>query len=211
LDILRAEKLVIRSQGRGTLVAGAGSSDLRCKFDGVRDADGAPVAWRFELQERNVRCAGPAERDKLNLVEGEQLVDLIRLRRAGDRLVQREHLCVPLAAFGDLSDLAAADTTIESLAYRNGVMISRLDERLSIERADSEAARQFKVAEGASLLRLERLVVDGAERPLEWRITQCHLDGYRYHAAASVDSRHPAPRPRAPLAEPRPHPRSWRR
>lgn len=211
LDILRTEKMVMRSQGRGTIVVGASSSDYRGKFDAIRNADGSPVPWRFEVLERKVRRAHLAERVTLNLDETEEIVEVVRLRRAGDKPFQREHSFVPLSAFGDLSDLEAADTTICSLAYRSGVMISLLDERISIERADATLASQFAVSEGSPLLRLERLVFDAAERPLEWRITYCHLDGYRYHASASINSRQPAPRRKGRVVEPRPDPRSWGR
>jgi GntR family transcriptional regulator len=208
LDILRTEKLVIRSQGRGTIVAGASSTDFRGKFDGIRDADGSPVPWRFEVLERKVRSAGAAERVVLNLDEAEEIVELIRLRRAENRLIQREHSRVPLSVFGDLSGLDAADTTIESLAYRNGIMIPMLDERISIVRADAKLASQFTVSEGSPLLRLERVVFDGAERPLEWRITYCHLDGYRYHASTSINSRQPARGRTARTVEPSPEAKS---
>jgi GntR family transcriptional regulator len=211
LDLLRAERVVIRSQGRGTIVAGASSPDFRGKFDRIRNGDGSPVTWRFEILKRKVRRADPAERVILNLDEDEDIVELVRLRRAGDRPIKREHCCIPLSAFGDLSEHNAAETTIESLAYRTGVMISLLDERISIERADTTLASQFSVPEGSSLLRLERLVFDGAERPLEWRITYCHLDGYRYHAAASVNSWQPTPRRAVRAIELPPDPRGWRR
>ena len=211
LDLLRAEKLVLRSQGRGTIVAGAGSSDFRGKFDRIRNADGSPVSWQFEILGRNVRRADAAERVILNLDDGEEIVELTRLRRAGNRPINHEHSRVPLSAFGDFSNLAAMDTTVESLAYRNGVMISLLDERISIEMADAKLADQFKVSKGSPLLRLERMVFDGSEKPLEWRITFCNVDGYRYHASAAINSRQTAPRRVGRVVEPPADPRGWRR
>ena len=192
LDLLRDENVVIRGQGRGTIVAAADSSGFRGKFDCVRHGDGSPIAWRMEIVARKARLADEAERAVLDLNETQEIVELNRLRRAGDQLVEWEHCCLPLSAFGDLSGLDAAETTIESLAYRSGVMISRLDERLSIERADAKLAPQFAMPVGSPLLRLERVAFDGAERPLEWRIAYCHLDGFRYHASASIHSRRPA-------------------
>jgi GntR family transcriptional regulator len=210
LELLRTEKMVIRSQGRGTVVAGAGSSDFRGKFDRVRTVDGSQVSWQFEILERNVRLADTSERVVLNLQEGEEIVEIHRLRRVGNRPVKSEHSRVPLSAFGNFTDLVAADTTIESLAYRNGVMISLLDERISIVQADARLARQLSVAKETPLLRLERMVFDGADAPLEWRITYCHLEGYRYHASASISSRPSTPRRTGRVVEPRADPRSWR-
>jgi GntR family transcriptional regulator len=211
LEMLRAERIVQRSQGHGTIVAAASSSNFRGKFDRVRNADGSPVSWQLEILDRKVRRADAAECAILNLQENQDVVELIRLRRAAGPPVMREQIRIPLSAFGDLSNLDAADTTIEVLAHTNGVMISLLDERISIERSDSKLANFFHVDEGSALLCLERMAFDGMDRPLEWRITYCHLDGFRYHAADSSNSRPLAQRRAGRAVEPAADPRSWRR
>src|ERR1700712_3383023 len=62
IEMLCAERLIVRSQGRGTVIADRQSADFRSKFDRIRNEDGSPVAWVFRPIKDEVRAATDAER-----------------------------------------------------------------------------------------------------------------------------------------------------
>ena len=186
LEMLHAEKLVSRSQGRGTVVADRQSADYRSKFDRVRHADGTPISWLFHEILRETRPATSDEREKLSLGQGASVIAIRRNREADGCVIKSEYSRMPVEVFGDVSDLEIKDTLIENVTVLKGVPISLSDERLTLVGADAETARDFGVDPGAPVIRLERIVYDGAAQPIEWRVAFCRLGDKQYHVPSPV-------------------------
>ena len=58
----------------------------------------------------------------------------------------------------------------------------RTDDRLTAVVADAEAAAKLAVAPGTPLLRIDRIAYALDERPIEWRVSLCHLENAHYIA-----------------------------
>jgi GntR family transcriptional regulator len=63
-----------------------------------------------------------------------------------------------------------------------GVLVTRTDDRLSAIAADSETAAALGIAPGTPLLRIGRIAYGLDDRPVEWRVSVCHLAGAHYLA-----------------------------
>jgi GntR family transcriptional regulator len=194
VELLNAERLVIRSQGRGTIVADRQSADYRSKFDRIRNPDGTPIAWRLREIGRETRAATEAERQQLQLGRDQRVIAIRRAREVGGESVKTEYSRLPFDIFGDIAGLDITETVIENLCVLRGVSISASDERISISAAIEEQALEFGIPVGAPLLRMERRIYDAADRPIEWRIAYCHLGDRRYHAHSPVGSKSPSER-----------------
>ena len=65
---------------------------------------------------------------------------------------------------GDMPDLV-------ELAQRHGLSLGRASERIAIVQASREVASHLKIAPGADVLRLNRIVETADGDPIEWRVT----------------------------------------
>ena len=63
-----------------------------------------------------------------------------------------------------------------------GVLVTRTDDRLSAVAADAATAAMLGVAPGTPLLRIDRIAFGLDDRPIEWRVSLCHLAGAHYLA-----------------------------
>ncbi len=186
IEMLGAERLLTRSQGRGTIVADRQSAEFRGKFDRFRTSGGAPIAWKFHEREREVRNPDEIERDRLRLSKSQQIISIRRLRETGGEIIKCEHSRLPFEVFGDLGDLAAEETTIENLSFLRGVHISAVDERLTQMKAPEKIAAEFNIPVDTTIIRLERMVYDGGGNPVEWRIAYCNLGDRQYLAPSPI-------------------------
>ena len=198
VELLSAERLVIRSQGRGTIIADRQSADYRSKFDRIRNPDGTPVAWKLREIERETRAPSELERRQLQLGKDQRVISIQRTREIGGQTIKTEFSRLPFEVFGDIDGVDVRETAVENLCVLKGVSISASDERLSIVAADERQASEFKIAAGTPLLRLERIVYDAADKPIEWRIAFCHLGDRQYHAFSPIGSKSPSDRISAP-------------
>ena len=112
-----------------------------------------------------------------------------RIREFAGKTVKSEYSRMPLDVFGPIDELDVAETAIENLSVLRGVPLSTSDERLTILQAGGEPARAFDVPQGTPIMRLERIVYDGRNRPVEWRIALCHLGDRQYHVPSPIGTR----------------------
>ena len=90
---------------------------------------------------------------------------------------------MPDAAFPGLADLAEIpDTFYDVFQKTYGVLVTRTDERLTATAADAKAAREFDVPVGTPLIKIDRVAFTLDDRPVEWRVSLCHLKRAHYLA-----------------------------
>jgi GntR family transcriptional regulator len=107
VEMLCDERLVVRSQGRGTVVSDRRSADYGSQFDRVRNADGSPIAWQFRTLSLEIRDATQEEKRALDLARDSQIIALRRLREVNGKPVKREYVRMPFELFEDIGDLRA--------------------------------------------------------------------------------------------------------
>jgi len=94
-----------------------------------------------------------------------------------------EIIALPEALFPGLAERHDLPNTLYDLFQKSyGVLVTRTDDRLSAVAADSKTAATLDVAPGTPLLKIDRIAFGLDDRPLEWRVSLCHLGDDHYLA-----------------------------
>lgn len=185
LDMMEAERLLTRRQGRGTFVNDQSSDELAARFCNIRAADGKRTSGQIKSAEMSEGEAGAQERERLRLQVGERVFRIERVRHQNGRVFLVERVTLPAALFpdlaGDARKTAVADRVIV-LAQEYGILLGKAEERVSADGALPEIAQKLGIAAGTPVMVLDRIVraLDG--RPIEWRVGWCHLADKYYMA-----------------------------
>lgn len=180
---LAAENLVVRHQGRGTYVYEHTPDDIVFRFINFFDASGARVAFTNRHAKLAAGRAKPAERQALQLAKDARVYRIDRLRMSNRKAVITETAALAEAMFPNLTELAETlDTLYDVFQKRYGVLVTRTEERLTSVGADARAAGELRIPVGTPLLRIERTAFTIGDRPVEWRVSLCHLKGIHYLA-----------------------------
>ena len=62
-------------------------------------------------------------------------------------------------------------------------MVVEAEERLTVTLADHTTAKALKIAAGTPLLRIERVALALGGKPVEWRVSLCHLSAEAHYLA----------------------------
>jgi len=184
ISALAAEQLVMRRQGRGTFVVAHTPADVLFRFFNMFDVSGAPVI----PDSRDTRCVvvphpTGEERAVLKLDGDARVIRITRTRLRQGKPFIAEAIALPEARFPGLSARAEIPNTLYDLfqqAY--GVIVMRTDDRLTAISAAGAAAATLAVPVGTPLLKIDRIAFTLHDRPIEWRISFCHLEAAHYLA-----------------------------
>jgi len=181
---LAGEGLLRRRQGRGTFVVEHTPADVLFRFFNVFDAAGVAVA----PDSRDTCCSAAVtataqERAALGLDDGAEVVRITRTRTRQSTPFIAESIALPSALFPGIAGRAEIPNTLYDLFQRAyGVIVVRTDDRLSAVAADGVAAAALAIAVGTPLLKIERIAFTLDDRPVEQRVSLCHLAGAHYLA-----------------------------
>jgi GntR family transcriptional regulator len=180
---LAAQNLVVRHQGRGTFVFEHTANDILFRFFNIFDDSGDRIVPRS----RSTKCvtgkANKAERKALRLQKDAAVFRIDRQRTRGRKAFIIETITLPEAAFPGLADLPEIpDTFYDIFQKTHGVLVTRTDERLTAVAAEGKVAQELSVSFGAPLLRIERIAFTMDDRPVELRVSLCHLAHAHYLA-----------------------------
>jgi GntR family transcriptional regulator len=182
LDLLEAERLLTRRQGRGTFVNDQASEELAVRYSNIRARDGQHVGGEVQLLDLS---EGPASRNecmRLRMRTHERAHRIRRLRLSEGKPYMLEEVAMPAALFPGLSGHEQPSHRIVVLAQQFGILLGKGEERITITGASPEVATALQVAPAAPILILDRLVYTLDGRPAEWRVGQCHLGDKHYRA-----------------------------
>lgn len=183
LDELVSENLLVRQQGKGTIVCR--HDPERSLFHFFRLVD--PAGQRPTPASLVLACfrrrAEKAEAARLSLTAGAPVVVIDRTRSVAGRPLLVERLVLPARLFGELAQVAPADlpNTLYTLyEERFGVTVYRAAEQLTAVAATEREAELLAVAPGTPLLEIDRLATSLDGVPVEWRLSRCRTDVHRY-------------------------------
>jgi GntR family transcriptional regulator len=183
IDMLAAEGLVVRRQGKGTTVVEHTPANVLFRFFHVYDANGRQVIPESPGVAPRVRTVSAEERHVLKLGAGARVIAIERLRTRKGKPFSVERIVLPVDLFPRLATAPLVPNTLYDLFQReHGVLIARADDRLTAVAAESDVAAMLDVAAGAPLLRIDRTAYDLDDRPIEWRVSLCRMDGAHYLA-----------------------------
>jgi GntR family transcriptional regulator len=90
---------------------------------------------------------------------------------------------LPDAIFRGLADLPEVPDTFYDVFQRAyGVLVTHTEERVTATVATAGSAEDLGIAAGTALIRIERTAFTMDGRPVEWRVSLCHLKGAYYLA-----------------------------
>jgi GntR family transcriptional regulator len=183
IEKLAADKLVVRRQGRGTYVYEHTPDDILCRFLNVFDDKGG----RMNPRNRSTKCAVAKatriEQRALGLQKNTRVIRIDRLRMRGRTPFITEAVTLPEATFPGLADMPKIpDTFYDTFQKNYGVHITRTDERITAVAATAKTAQELEIPPGTPLLRIERTAFALGDRPVEWRVSLCHLHRAHYLA-----------------------------
>jgi GntR family transcriptional regulator len=174
LDVLAAEKLVERRQGKGTYVAE--QTQERALFRFFRWAyPGGQRAIPTSMGETVKRRSSTSdEQKKLHLRENAKVVEIGRMRLIDGKPAIAETIVVPAILFPDLDKRVPLPNTLYSLyqsAY--GINIVAVEEEVRAELVRKDDAKKLRLTVGSPLLRIDRIAIalDGGR--VELRVSRC--------------------------------------
>jgi GntR family transcriptional regulator len=186
LDSLESDRLVLRRQGRGTSVVDQASGEVATRFSNIRDGEGRRILGDLQLMAQTRAQPTPVEQERLQLNVGDSVLRTTRRRRYKGRLFMHEEVSLAVDRFPGLDDAAAGSFLISALAQRHGVHLAKASERVTLEEATPQTAKQLDVAPRSHLLRLDRVVYAAAGYPVEWRLALCSLSDDMLYFAEMV-------------------------
>ena len=181
LDALSSDGLVVRRQGRGTFVVEHTPANVLFRFFNIFDDAGAQVRPASPAACPVSALANSDEQAALGLTASDRVIRIGRVRtRDGQPFVQ-ETLTLPDAMFPGLADRTEIPNTLYDLFQREfGILVARGDERITAVVAGPREAQDLGVELGTPLLRISRIAYGLDDKPVEWRVSICHLDRAHY-------------------------------
>jgi len=180
---LASEGLVVRRQGRGTFVVEHTPAHVLFRFFNLFDVAGAAVIPDSRDSKASLAAASLEERKTLGLDRHAKVIRISRTRTHNGAPLMRETIALPEALFPGLAERREMPNTLYDLFQKSyGVLVTRTDDRLSAVAADAETAATLGVAPGTPLLKIDRIAFGLDDRPLEWRVSLCHLGDAHYRA-----------------------------
>jgi len=180
---LAAENLLVRVQGLGTFVVEPTPEHFQFRFFSVFQANGKRIIPRSRSTKCKVGTASRIERMALDLRRNARVVRFQRLRMRGRRPFVTESICLPAETFEGLVVRSPPDTLYDLFQRDYGVLIKRIEERITATAADAKTAAKLKIAPGTPLLRIQRIAFALDDRPVELRVSFYHLHRAHFRAA----------------------------
>ncbi|WP_121095841.1 GntR family transcriptional regulator [Roseinatronobacter ekhonensis] len=181
---MAAEGLVLRRQGKGTVVSSHDSDAVLFRFFNLRRADGTTFHPESRVLDRAFRAATPAEATALGLSVGAEVICITRVRDGDGVPLIYEEILLDAARFGSLLTLPdpLPNTLYQLYQTDFGASVYRALEHVTASAAEDGCARELGCTPGTPLLRVHRVAVDYNGAPLELRISYINTGAVHYHA-----------------------------
>lgn len=183
LELMEAQRLISRRQGRGTFVSDQTSEELAARLCNLRGPNGERLHIRPATVAVREGEASEQEGRRLRIAAGAPVYRIRRVRRREqDNFVVKDAV-VPAALFPGLVDKQEVAGSISAIAQAFGILVGTAEERISLRIPPLEIAGALGVVQGVAVMHLERLVFRLDGPPVEWSTAYCHLPGGYYLAS----------------------------
>ena len=182
LDVLTAENLVVRHQGKGTFVATHTPQRELFHFFNLVSNDGSKQLPDKSRQLSLERRRGSREEcSRLALPAGSNVICFVRVRMLVNRPAVYETITVPAKTFPSLGqDNELPNNLYQIYEEEFGVTIHRAVEQLRAVTASPIEARHLIIPAGTPLIEIDRLAETLDKIPVEWRISRCDTRDHYY-------------------------------
>jgi len=185
LDLLEAEKIVIRKQGRGTFVVDHDTDEMAIRFSSFFDDEDQKITGQATWSEVVFDLPSAKECKALAIATDEKIVRVRRVRsHAGDPFLY-EDAAIIARHFPGITTDGLGSYRLTALAQRHGVQLSHAKERIEPALCPAEMAPRLRIPEHHPILILRRVAyrLDGAA--VEHRVAWGHLRGLQYISVTS--------------------------
>lgn len=181
---MAAEGLVVRRQGKGTVVASHDSDAVLFRFFSLRRADGSTLRPESRVLSRVRRAATAPEAQALGLGTGAAVICIARVREGDGTPVIYEHILLDAARFGALEHAPALlpNTLYQLYQTDFAATVHRAREQITAASATGACATELGVPPGAPLLRIHRVALDYSGAPIELRLSWVSTARLHYSA-----------------------------
>ncbi|MDR0440213.1 MAG: GntR family transcriptional regulator [Candidatus Accumulibacter sp.] len=183
VDVLVAEGLLKRVQGRGTFVRRPNFNGLLFRFFRYQTGESEGKIPEGRVLTRTLETPPQHVVSALGLSAKAKVIRLERLRLIDGHVVLSEEIWLPKNRFAALLKVAPND--FDDLLYpfyesRCGQVVASAREILTVESANAKVAQALDVEPGRPVVVIERLAFGFDRKPLEWRRSYGVADTFRY-------------------------------
>lgn len=183
VDVLVAEGILERAQGRGTFVRRPRFDSSLFRFFRFQSATGERRVPEGRILRREVLEAPSAVAEALRLPPGAPVIRITRLRLIDGEPVLAEEIWVARDPFAPLLDLPTGE--IGDLLYpayerHCGQVVASATETLTAEPVSDAYGRLLNLPGGTPIIVIERIAYGFDGQPLEWRRSRGPADRFRY-------------------------------
>ena len=184
LDVLVAESLIERFQGRGTFVRRPRFDTSLLRFFRFKGPHGEFLIPESRILEREQKAIPSSVARALALSEGTRGLSISRLRLHEGMPVVAEEIWLELEPFAAFAQMPISH--IGTLLYPVydqlcGKLVAKANETLTVETASDRTAGLLRVDRGTPLIVIDRIARGYDGTPIEWRRSRGRADQFTYH------------------------------
>jgi GntR family transcriptional regulator len=177
--------VLVRRQGRGTFVAGAGATALLDRFCRLRAPDGGRLVLEFTLQSIKRRPATALEQERLGSGALNGVIEIVQTLAHAGRTIGMECSSLPAAMLPRIETQFLFGQHLYDVLGGYGCLVTRIEETIGAEVAEPAVAALLAAAPGAVLLSVTRTAFGLDDTPVEWRAARYFPDAVRYAGGGS--------------------------
>ena len=183
LLVLADENLLVRRQGHGTTVFEHTPEQVLRRFFHLFDFRHRQIVPGSGKAKLVVAKASPEERKQLRLGKSARVLRINRVRTRGGKPFVVETISVHEALFPSLAAGGDVPNTLYDVYQKSHrVHVVRADERITAVAAERPTAKLLGIAKGTPLLKIDSIAFALGDKPVEWRVSLCHMDMAYYLA-----------------------------
>lgn len=176
VSLLAREGVVVRQQGRGTLVVDTRERNLAHQLNRIRRCgDGEVRVLNTTILSQDIRTCDHELAAALNLDAGEDVHRITRLSVLEDTGILHDTIYLPVKLYKDMADPENYRRSVANLAVRNNLLVDKVEERITAIKCPPELADLLEVETQEPVLRIERTLYTASAAPIELRVTHCRL------------------------------------
>lgn len=179
--------LVARRRGRGTVVIA--NTDLNFHdpiSDYVENVERLRMNTDTDLLSRETLVAPEKVTQKLGLNLGDTVEKICHSLSLKGKALSYVETFVPHGLTQSVTDLDLSDAPILSLLRRQGVKITRAEQRIFAVSATKDIAALMDIEVGTPLLKIHCVMIDEDDRPVEDIYAWYHSERYEYQMTLSL-------------------------
>lgn len=185
LDLLEAEKIVTRCQGKGTFVIDQDTQSMAVRFSSIVDRHGHRIDGQVFTHTSAFGTPDSEVLAHIDATESDEIFCQTRTHSYCGKTLMWEQTTIVLRHWPNFNKNDPAYERITTLAQKNGVLLSHAVEKVKPAVASEEIAERLNVPANTPILGIDRVVHSDRGVRLEWRRAFTALPDVEYISVTS--------------------------